>query len=391
MSDEKFLDEIVGKKINFLIGAGASSGWLDTLKIGSEESKTSLEEVYTDSDNTDKKILLMALFFDKSVKNGLIINDGETTDSELKKNINNYKTFIGNIVNIANMSGFEQPKRINVFTTNYDTFFENAFDELALNNPLIKFNDGSSGFFKRAVSYKNYYFNYIHSGSSDYFRREIPSINLYKIHGSLTWKKYNDLINSKNNKEYIMSDFSKERAREISDISQCVDDLTINSKKIKEIEEELQNKNDPSKYLDTIVKKISADEREELKSFNLEYEKLLIVNPTKRKFAETIFEDFYYQMLRALSNELEKKGTVLIVFGFSFKDEHILDIIHRAQFNPELRIFVIPYSENDIEFIKEKLSGFKNVEFVSKKNKEGNFKNGDFKEFNLLLSGESND
>ena len=96
-------------------------------------------------------------------------------------------------------------------------------------------------------------------------------------------------------------------------------------------------------------------------------------------------------MLRAFSNELEKKETVLIVFGFSFKDEHILDIIHRAQYNPELKIFVIPYSEEDIEFIKEKMSNFKNVEFITEFDEKKNFKNGDFDVFNSLLSGEYDD
>lgn len=298
MENKKFLEEIVGKKINFLIGAGASSTWLNTLEM--ENSGKSLEDVYTECEDKYEKLILMALFFDKSVKEGLVIKDIENEDNNLKNTIENYKNFIENVVNIANMGGFEQPKRVNIFTTNYDTFFENAFDELALINPLIKFNDGSSGFFTRVVNYKNYYFNYIHSGASDYFRREIPSINLYKIHGSLTWKKI---------KKSIVSDFSNEKKNEIMNIGNYVSELRFQSMNVERLERELNTSKDPVQYLNNIS--LSGDEKNKLEKFGDSYKELLIVNPTKRKFAETVFENYYYQMLRAFSNELEKKKLFL--------------------------------------------------------------------------------
>lgn len=378
MENKKFLEEIVGKKINFLIGAGASSTWLSTLKM--KQSGKSIEDLYTECSDEDKRLILMALFFNKSVKAGLVISNIENEDNELIKTVKNYKTFIENAVNIANMGGFEQPKRINIFTTNYDTFFENAFDTLAITNPLVKFNDGSSGFFTRILSYKNYYFNYIHSGSSDYFRREIPSINLYKIHGSLTWKKYD---------QYIISDFSKGRLENLESIGRDINNLTFQSKNINDLGNELNNSDDPLQILNIIS--LTTKEKKDLKKFGEKYDDLLIVNPTKKKFSETVFENYYYQMLRAFSNELEKKETVLIVFGFSFKDEHIMDIIHRAQYNPELKIFIIPYSKRDIEFIKCKMSKFKNVEFVTKYDSKRDFVNGDFDVFNSFLSGEDDD
>jgi hypothetical protein len=72
---------------------------------------------------------------------------------------------------------------------------------------------------------------------------------------------------------------------------------------------------------------------------------------------------------------LQKDNTVLICFGFSFKDEHILDLLKRSISNPSLQIFIIPYSKSDIEYINSVLKGYTDVTFLKSPdtNEPGNF------------------
>lgn len=80
-------------------------------------------------------------------------------------------------------------------------------------------------------------------------------------------------------------------------------------------------------------------------------EKLQIVLPTKKKFQTTLIEEHYFNMLRLLSYELEKEQSALIVFGFSFYDEHIADVVQRSLNNPNLIVIVICYRNDNKEEI----------------------------------------
>lgn len=75
---------------------------------------------------------------------------------------------------------------------------------------------------------------------------------------------------------------------------------------------------------------------------------ILIVNPTKEKFSDTLLNKNYYELLRIFSNELEKENSLLVVNGFSFRDEHILDLVKRSMINPSLKVLVFCYEENSI-------------------------------------------
>src|SRR5699024_5056509 len=90
-----------------------------------------------------------------------------------------------------------------------------------------------------------------------------------------------------------------------------------------------------------------------LNDFYKEYKGLPIINPTKYKFHETVFEQHYYQQLRSFSYELEKRNSVLIIFGFSFADEHILDIFKRSLSNPNLEVYLISYEKNTQDDMKK--------------------------------------
>jgi hypothetical protein len=79
--------------------------------------------------------------------------------------------------------------------------------------------------------------------------------------------------------------------------------------------------------------------------FDEEYCKLLIVNPTKNKFKETVMDVTHYELLRMYSGELEKENSILFVIGFSMEDEHIREITKRvADSNPTLKIYIFCYS-----------------------------------------------
>jgi len=102
----------------------------------------------------------------------------------------------------------------------------------------------------------------------------------------------------------------------------------------------------------------------ENENFAKSYKALPIVNPTKWKFHETVFEEHYYQMLRLLSYELEKPDTVFIAFGFSFADEHILNLVKRSLSNPSLHMYVCCFDAAEKDSMEQKFLGFANVELV---------------------------
>ncbi|RBS75832.1 hypothetical protein EB02_00558 [Enterococcus faecium] len=73
--------------------------------------------------------------------------------------------------------------------------------------------------------------------------------------------------------------------------------------------------------------------------------KIQIVYPTKKKFESTLVNEYYFNLLRLLSYELEKEQSTLIVFGFSFYDEHITEIVQRSLNNPNLLVIILCFSD----------------------------------------------
>lgn len=70
-------------------------------------------------------------------------------------------------------------------------------------------------------------------------------------------------------------------------------------------------------------------------------------------------------MLRLLSYELEKPNSVLITFGFSFADEHILRLIQRSLSNPQLQAFICCFSQSGAKKLGEEFKLWKNVKIIS--------------------------
>lgn len=188
-------------------------------------------------------------------------------------------------------------KTVNVFTTNYDNLIE-----IALEKNHIDYFDGFSGRISPKFSTANYGKLICRQNGFQGRLTEEVSVNLFKIHGSLYWREENGNI--------FFEDFEK-RIRDIS--------------------------------LET-----------EQEGFLEKYGKLAIINPEKNKFNSTVMNSNYYDQIRMFANEMERQNTIMLVFGFSFADEHILQIIDRALgSNPTLTLLVFPYCESDLGKFKE--------------------------------------
>jgi len=335
--------------INFLLGSGFSAGILSPLgniEIFIEKIRNNKEEI------EQIRILescVFWLFFQESIypisrlyKNKSLIKDHSNFFDELNSLIFTRGNTIKN-------------KRINIFTTNYDPIIE-----MTLENKQIIYNDGFTGrifsVFNTSNFNRNYYSQLIFSDNLV----EIPVFNIIKLHGSTTWEnktKENEIIY--HNIENKLNRFYEKYNSKFSKYSDYLEDIkSINSN----ILQELKNVN----------QKILSKEQdlERIENFSIEFlkdykEKFEIINPTKEKFRETTFNKTYHELLRIYSNELEKQNTVLFVFGFSFKDEHILEITKRSLGNPTLKIIIFAYEKKELENYKEKLGKFNNVSVVA--------------------------
>lgn len=378
------LDKLIrGKHINFLIGSGASTPMYPTLKIG--ETNHSFEDIVSHNKISDiSKTLMYSYYFEKWLypmaysRKEFVKNYGDS------KVLDDYRNLIIWFYNFLQGESNELPKRINIFTTNYDLIFERIFDEFILEYPLIYFNDGSRGVFRKYISNKNYYLNISHSGYNDNYKREVPTINLFKLHGSLSWQLDEDniMVADTESNDTIKSVKSILKKLEIDKeylerlISKC------NATDIDGFINELNNETRSCKIKDTTIQ-----------HFYTSYNKIPIINPNKYKFNKTVSEQHYYQLIRSFSYELECKQTILIVFGFSFADEHIKDIFIRSLLNPELQVIIISYSKGDQEKMRASFDGYKNIKFLPEKHEYDNDKKGNFKYLLSLLknTGDKNE
>lgn len=372
-SDE--LDRIIrGKNINFLIGSGASVGLYKTLSFGWEYP--TFEELVCHKELTDNaRIILYMYYFLEIIEPMNELNINELDNEEEKSVCENYYKLVQTLCEYLQAESNERPKRINIFTTNYDLLFEKTFDSFVRDNPLIYFNDGSRGVFTRYINNKNFYLNITHSGYNDTYRKEVPTINLFKMHGSISWNIEKNNIIVKEDNDLIKT--VKTGIEECLINKEEVDDIVniVNKSKNQNIEDFIKNLNhNVNDFINNndIFGDFSSEATDR---FYNEYLKLPIINPDKYKFFETISEQHYYQLIRSFSYELEKKQAVLIVFGFSFADEHIKDIFERSLLNPELQVIIICYSKKGQDKLKQTFGGYKNIIFLpeEKQNINGNF------------------
>lgn len=356
--------EIYDKRINFLIGSGASHGALNTLstEYTNNGKEISFEDLASILENDGKKDIARLMFCEKYCKE--IIEPSYTMDYKKYADVlNNYVNWLEYIFYLLSIKKINDTKRCNIFTTNYDLFIEHAANKIIENKKNCVFNDGGDGFFKRFLHAKNFNRQIADVGIFDNFVTDIPMINLIKLHGSVSWKNENNAI---------CVDYNDKFPFKLPSLSNNYLDGLKTFEELSELD-------------------ISVDDSSKLDDFWNKYKKIPIVNPTKWKFNETVLEQHYYQMLRMLSYELEKKNVYLIVFGFSFKDEHIYDLVLRSLLNPDLTVIVFCFNQDDVDSMKIKFGGYKNVFLVykHKKDDENVIEALTFSDFNDILSGEA--
>jgi len=326
---EKLRKTIQSACLNFLIGAGCSCPALKLLGNVETEIQNALG-AGNEQEAIKKTYDFLVEHFD--VANKIRTGTLDTKEKYIFQTLNNYKMFLNNIAAIL----FERKsnilhKQANIFSTNYDLFVESAMN--TCDNAII-LNDG----FVRTprldklypFSTANFFNTVSNTGVLYNYQYELPTINLLKLHGSMNW---------------------------------TVKDNTI----VQSFE-----------HLDEAEKLRNTSNECDMKKFNNCF---FVVFPQKDKFEKTVINNTYYDLFRIYANELDKENVVLLVDGFSFADEHILEITKRALKNPTLQLIVFCFSDEDKAAMISKFAPYRNVDICF--NKNDNF---DFCAFNTLFS-----
>ncbi|WP_323879178.1 hypothetical protein [Aeromonas hydrophila] len=357
MPDQFNVKDIYEQNLNFLIGAGASHGFLPTLALeikdenGQKHTFETLAKKFESSN--EMRALLFMLYYKECIKPGLpyVYPKGVPAPPKTPQKesvISEYKHFITTLIHILNRQK-NSAKKSNIFTTNYDNCFETASEELlAERTAQFYVNDGSIGFQKKNFHTRNFNNRLVNKGVFERYDQILPQINILHAHGSVHWEKGDR--DSDIDINYGTSNYSitfKEDENEIISTFKAIlyDEAKTN--------------------IDLLDFELGTDLTPlNINDFWQSYNKIPIVNPTKWKFHETVFEEAYYQILRYLSYELERPNSVLVTFGFSFADEHILTLVQRSLSNPSLTMYVSCFNKPELEWMRDKFNGYPNVKFI---------------------------
>lgn len=353
MDEEKFKRIVESCHINFLIGSGASRDYFDTL--GNVENL--LTELIAQNESNERTIVETSVqkdYFQKAVLGNLGFIDPKYVldQDKFDETKSNYLDFLVaiNIILLRRKSSLIG-KQVNLFTTNMDIFLDSTLEQLNL-----EYNDGFSGKLNPTFSTSNYRKSIFQKSPHYENKAELPLFNLFKLHGSITWK------NGINGIEFDKTLSTVHQISNVKLTGKLIEDLKVNK---------------VDKTLETLLKEAEALTVDKtFAEFNDAYKNLVMINPTKDKFETTTIQYTFYELLRIYSNELEKENSVLFVFGFSFADEHIREITKRvANSNPTLLICVFAYDEDAKADIGKKLNlseiKFQNIEIIT----SGNFSN----------------
>lgn len=342
--------------LNFLIGSGVSTPYLSIL--GNIENLLSSNE----SSGEFKKIIEVSIkkfYFDKCIKGNLALLDSsrceESLEVDFEKVSNDYKNFIKSIQQILlHRESNILSKQVNLFTTNMDLFLDKTIEDLG-----FVLNDGFSGRMNPKFGTENFH-NSIHKYSSHYeYKSELPLFNLFKMHGSVNWKRIN--LNSDEGTFDITHDSDLNIIENISKEEVGEENITsiITGKKD-------ENERDIFFTHEELCKNAKGIEEKSIHDDYLKYyNQLVMINPTKDKFRDTTSNFYFYELLRMYANNLEKENSVLFVLGFSFADEHIKEITKRVlKANPTLLI-VIFCKKKDQEWFNTIFKNANNVIYLS--------------------------
>jgi hypothetical protein len=271
--------------LNFMIGSGASYPAIPL--AGDIEAQIDTHR------QTGQQAEADALLFDliasvQAPANRLV---AATPNAAETKTLDCYKTFLRTLeLFLVERRTALLGKQAVLFTTNYDLFLDVAAlhcDTAAVANGFDRTLtvDGLAQYSSRRFLMTTY-----STGNFYDYRVELPALNLVKLHGCVTWHKDNDRITRR------------------------------------------------TAHCDIPAAGAAAPDK---KTF---IDRQAIVFPQSSKYNTTVLDRTYYELLRFFANTLDKENALLITFGFSFRDEHLLDVTKRALKNPTLRVLAVAYN-----------------------------------------------
>lgn len=339
-----------GCRVNFLLGAGFSANILGLLN-NNEILFESARQYRVANDETEKKLIVLKAYLYWDFFLNCIYPISHKIDM-YDPAMEPYKT-LGNILYrmFSEKSNPTLDRQFNIFTTNYDPIIELLFDD-----SLCICNDGFEGRIYPRFSTDNFSKSYYRQAVFSNRKTENPSVNLVKLHGSVTWSLdfIGDGIEYQDYKSSISGFYKRYSALFDYKILQNIKSIltaTVSAEAMKQF----------SEIFNGSVLDVAVNDYEKYKKMLFSYKNsFLIVNPTKEKFSDTLLNKNYYELLRIFSNELEKENTLLVVNGFSFNDEHILDLVKRSMLNPSLKILIFCYEEKNLAGYERLLSDAKN-------------------------------
>lgn len=366
LTPERLRTIVESAHLNFLIGAGTSSPYFAALG-NIEDALTELSDV--DAPEPSKALVrasIQAYFFEKVLApNANIVKRDASAESVLRS----YACFVRTLNRILlRRRSTLLSKQVNIFTTNVDMLFEVAMEEIG-----VDFSDGFSGKIRPKFDLGDFGTLRYRMSSRYEHRFEVPVFNLVKIHGSAAWSQYE----RENRKADIYFDHALTLVTEVGEQLQAAKPHLLavltdpqsegqgaTIRPIGDLVAEADGCLEDAYWIGTKDETLAAVE-----TFTAQYRSLGIVNPDKRKFATTVLNETYYELIRRLANELEKENSVLFVHGFSFRDEHLRDLVLRAaRTNPTLQVIVFCYSREGLQSYEQFLPDAEvkngNIEFV---------------------------
>ena len=366
MTLDKLKNIIQSSHINFLFGAGLSLPYLKAL--GNIE--TWLTECATIENESVRKITednLKITYVEGVMKPCLDAISMNKKPEELEGVEAAYRDFLRIWNHIISRRGSTLlSKQVNIFTTNIDPLLEGVAEDLG-----IEFNNGFKGVMRPV--FREEAFSMIVSKVSPLYQRtsELPTFNYLKMHGSVNWrhkensaeicydgsldvlkkavdciKEYPDQFQVIKRLQYELDkenegkDDAQKRELQFDDLVNAVEDAVGKSQSVP-VEESLVEEEIPTESLS-----IDSASSELMQSFREAYDELVMINPRKAKFRETVLDLHFYELMRLYANALEKPTTCLFAMGFSFADEHIAQITRRAvASNPTLLVIVFAYDD----------------------------------------------